>query len=110
MDDHQLARAETLELLFHGLQSHIQSKLSLGYSRIGGENGQKLTRAAFAVIVKLAGLTNDFERIFQDLEFASLSIPKAGDPTRNKAVLEVVNSVPGFEKIINHWITASKMR
>ena len=50
----------------------MKSKPSLSYSRIGGENGQKLARAAFAVIVKLAGLTNDLERIVQELEFASL--------------------------------------
>ena len=88
----------------------MKSKPSLSYSRIGGENGQKLARAAFAVIVKLAGLTNDLERIVQELEFASHSLPEAGDPTRDKAVLEVLNSDAGFEKILNHWITASKMR
>ena len=62
------------------------------------------------MIIKLAGLTQDLETIVQELDFASLSLPEATDPSHDKAVLEVLKSQPAFEKILNYWITASKMR
>ena len=36
---------------------------NLGYCRVGGENGTKLTRAAFAFLIKQAGLIDDVNRM-----------------------------------------------
>lgn len=41
----------------------MRSKPNMSYSRIGGQNGEKLARMAFAVLIKLAGLTEDLDGI-----------------------------------------------
>ena len=107
-DQDQQARAQALELLFKGLQLYMRSKVSL--SRIGGENGQKLTRAAFAAMVKLAGLTMEVERVVLELEVAAKSLPEAGAPMREQDMLEVVLNDKSYHKILIHWISAAKMR
>ena len=86
----------------------MRSKPSL--SRIGGENGQKLTRAAFAAMVKLAGLTREVDRIVQELEVAAMSMPEAGAKMREQAMLEVLLNDKSYDKILGHWMIAAKMR
>ena len=39
----------------------MRSKPNLTYSRIGGESGIRLTRIAFAIMIKFAGLTDDLQ-------------------------------------------------
>ena len=47
----------------------------LGYIRIGGVNGTKLSQAAFAVMIKFSGLQQDLEGVLDELEIASVSLP-----------------------------------
>ena len=88
----------------------MRAKPNLTYSRIGGETGTKLTRTAFAVIVKFAGLALDLEQILSELEYASISLPEEAGPQRDQAILEALKIDPSFDKILNCWIIASKMR
>jgi len=62
----------------------------MSYSRIGGQNGDKLTRLAFAVLIKLAGLTDDLDGILQSLDYESMTFPEEDGPNRDKAILEAL--------------------
>lgn len=50
----------------------------MGMARLGGELGFKLTRYAFAIMIKFSGLIYAFESLIQylDLEEESEMIPK----------------------------------
>ena len=87
----------------------MSSRPNLTFCRIGGENGTKLTRIAFAVMVKFSGLTSVLEQMLSEVEYASISLPEEGTE-RDKAVLEVLLADQSFDKIINCWTAASKMR
>ena len=79
-----------LQLLFKGLQHYMRSKPSLSYSRIGGANGDKLTKMAFAVLVKLAGLITDLTGILNELDYVSFTLPEQDGPAKDKAILEAL--------------------
>lgn len=97
-------------MLMRGLQFYMRSKPSLSYGRIGGEYGQRLTRITFAVIVKLSGLTYEIDRVLDELDAASIGLPDEKGTERDKAILEILRDDPNFEKILNSWVVASKMR
>ena len=61
-------------MLIAGMQGLAMSK-GLGYIRIGGVNGTKLSQAAFAVMIKFSGLQQDLEGVLDELEIASVSLP-----------------------------------
>ena len=61
-------------MLINGMQGIAVSK-GLGYIRIGGANGTKLSQAAFAVMIKFSGLQQDLDGVLDDLEIASFSLP-----------------------------------
>ena len=88
----------------------MSSRPNLTFCRIGGDNGTKLTRIAFAVMVKFTGLTTALEQMLSEVEYASISLPEKEGTERDKAVLEVLQADPSFDKIINCWTAASKMR
>ena len=88
----------------------MRGKPNFTYSRIGGQNGSKLTRAAFALMIKFAGLTNDLEGILSELEYASIALPVEEGTERDTAILETLQADPRFEALLNYWIIASKMR
>lgn len=79
-------------------------------SRIGGVNGEKLTRQAFAVMVKFAGLTETLELVITELDYASITLPEEEGAARDKAILEAMQDVSGFDDVLRYWIIASKMR
>ena len=45
-------------------------------SRISGVNGENLTRQAFAMMVKFAGLTETLELVITELDYASITLPE----------------------------------
>lgn len=65
---------------------------------------------AFAVLIKLSGLTGDLEGILQALDYESMNLPEVDGPAKDKLILEALQKDPSFQKVLNHWITASKMK
>ena len=70
------SKNDSIDLLVTGLQVYFKSKLNMTYSRIRGINGTKLSRVAFAIIIKFAGLTSDLQQTISELEYASISLPE----------------------------------
>ena len=106
-DEDYEKRVINLDLFFKALKCYMCSKPELSYGRLGGERGQSLSRAAFAVIIKLAGLANEVERVLKDLQSASLVLP---EPKHDKAILEKLSEISGFAEISNYWAVASNMQ
>jgi hypothetical protein len=75
---------EHIDMLIKGLQCYVRSKPNLTYCRIGGAIAEKLTRMAFAVMVKFAGLSEDLERIVAEVEYSSVSLTLEEGPARDK--------------------------
>ena len=63
-----------IEMLITGMQGLAMSK-GLGYIRIGGVNGTRLSQAAFAVMIKFSGLQQDLDGVLDELDVASVSLP-----------------------------------
>ena len=98
-------------LLERGLLLHMRSKPALSYGRIGGENGRKLTRVAFAAYIKLSGLYADLDAVLNELEYATISFAEDNDDAKqDKEILDVLKADPRFDSIFNCWAIASKMR
>ena len=66
--------ADEIEILIAGMQAIAIGK-GLGYTRIGGANGMKLSQAAFAVMIKFSGLLQDLEGLLDELVIASVTLP-----------------------------------
>ena len=98
-------------MMIRGLQCYMRGKPNLiAGSRIGGANGEKLTRQAFAVMVKFSGMSETLELIIQELDYASITLPEEEGPAKDKAILEAMQGVSGFDDVLRYWIIASKMR
>ena len=72
----------------------------------------KLTRAAFSVMVKFAGLVEKFDCLVDTLEMESMTgnIPQEAGPERTAAVTKVINAVEGSVDVSNCWANATQMR
>ena len=68
----------------------------------------KLTRAAFAVIVKFSDLIDSFATFVDeiDMNYAELE----SDPERDLKMRELIKKVPNYDNIFKRWDKASKMR
>ena len=53
----------------------MRANPGLSYGRVGGEIGQRLSRAAFAVMIKLSGLGDDFRNVLEELQDANEFFP-----------------------------------
>ena len=93
-----------------GMQCFMRSNASLSYGRIGGEIGQKLSQAAFAVMIKLSGHTDDLKGVLEEIQEAVDFIPTEEGHARDKAILETLELDPRFKDVLNYWIIASRMR
>lgn len=76
------------------------------------ENGLTVTRACFAVIVKLSGLTCKLENILQNLEFVSLDFDFDLSPeARLLKLKEAAKDTKIYTSILlSEWCNATKMR
>lgn len=75
------------------------------------ERGLKVTRACFAVIVKLAGLTPKLESVIENLDLRSMDFDEEG-PERIKQMKEVAVSELSKDTalLLKEWCNATKMR
>ena len=71
-----------------------------------------LTRAAFAVMIKFAGLFEKFDNLVDTLELeqASGNIPTEASPDRNNAIIGVLESASDSDEIAKCWANATQMR
>ena len=75
------------------------------HARIGGSEGMRLSRAAFAVIIKFSEYWNDISIIIDEINLFNTG-PSIGD----KELIERLKNLKNFDHISKRWEIASKMR
>ena len=98
----------TLQLL-----NHVFAKKKMLLLQTGGEDGNRLTRAAFSVITKFSEQTEMFRQIVDEVEMLGLTIDGDKKSAANLNLLaEKVREVKGeeFDMICSQWETASQIR
>lgn len=91
------------------LQQFLERKIPLvAYARLSGEDGMRLSRAAFAVMIKFSEYFEEFNMLVDEMDmlWAELEI----DPEREIKLKEALKSAPHYEQIAKRWENASKMR
>lgn len=78
------------------------------YARLAGADGMRLSRAAFAVMIKFSEFFSDFTTMVDevDLQWSLLE----GDDERDFKIKQTVKAMPNYDMILKRWDSASKMR
>jgi hypothetical protein len=105
----EIARVDQILL---ALQQVLQSDPFFRMKAIvGGSVGFKLTRSAFAVMIKFSGLEGAINGLVEllELEEESMMIPKEKN-AREQAIREIIQEDTAYPKILKLWKNATEMR
>jgi len=97
------------DLTIQCLQFILERKMPMvPFARIGGADGLKMSRAAFAVMIKFSDLLEDFLVL---VDTVSMQAPEEEEgPGKIKALADLIKSQPQGDIIIRRWESASRMR
>jgi len=102
------------QLTLDVLQQNLLSKVPPSpYARVAGENGLKLTRAAFAASLKLSEQLEAFRILSEEVEMASMDV---GDEfTGLQRLRKIVEKLQEYESkelqpMMTRWESASEIR
>jgi len=76
------------------------------YARMGGANGLKMSRAAFAVMIKFSDMLDDFN-VIVDAVAMQAPLQEKGDLP---PLISVIKEQPRSDMILRRWESASIMR
>lgn len=110
---HEQSGSKHIETVIKGLQTALRQKggLVASYYQAGQGDGLRLTRAAFAVMIKFQGLTSSLQELVEDIEAAEqFSLPEEDGKEKDDAVLQVIKESEKSDEILNCWQNATKMR
>jgi len=82
------------------------------YARLMGNNGLRMSRAAFALLIKFSDMLEDFVSLVDQIQFLK-EVESSGpsvSPTNINPALEFLKGIPHFADIKEKWKEASKMR
>ena len=96
------------------MQSTLKKKggLIASFCNAGQEEGMVLTRAAFAVMLKFAGLTASFTSIMDSIEMEQMSnkVFMEPGPDQISAVAGLISSAQKGDEVMKCWANATQMR
>lgn len=79
------------------------------YARLGGEDGMRLTRAAFAVMIRFSGDGLDkFSEMVDEVENQWVELEN--DEEREFKIKDYIKTSKSYEQLQKRWESASKMR
>lgn len=79
------------------------------YARLAGEDGMRLSRAAFSVMIKFSEFFDDFISMVDELDLKGEEVQ--GDELEKSIQLrEFIKGLKHYEQISKRWDSASKMR
>ena len=80
----------------------------ISFARLGGLNGLKISRAAFAVMLKYSDVLDDFVALKDEI---TVQAELESDPsTKQKNLMAHIKTVPHADVILRRWESASRMR
>lgn len=80
----------------------------VAYARLSGEDGMRLSRATFAVMIKFSEFFDEFSMLVDEIEMLWLDLEN--DSERDIKIKEAIKAAPHYENIAKRWESASKMR
>lgn len=78
------------------------------YARLAGQDGLRMTRAAFAVMIKFSDYLESFECLSDEIEMEWHQLE--GDKERDIKIKEMIKNSTQYDNIFKRWESASKMR
>jgi hypothetical protein len=78
------------------------------YARLTGADGMRLSRAAFAVMIKFSEFFDAFNILVDEVDLQWVDLE--ADPDRDAKLREHIKAAPQYENIFKRWENASKMR
>jgi len=78
------------------------------YARLAGADGMRLSRAAFAVMIKFSEFFSDFSGMVDEVDFQWSQLE--GDDERDFKIKQTIKAMPNYDMILKRWDSASKMR
>jgi len=81
------------------------------HARLGGEQGIRLNRAAFAVIIKFSGQADTFNQLLKEIEKAADKVPK-GSKDANTQIMQMLSesNSASYRACVSKWEQGSQMR
>ena len=73
-----------------------------------GENGLRLTRAAFSVMIKFSEFFDSFSDLVDEVDMQWMTLE--GDEERDIKLREIVKTFHNYDGILKRWDSASRMR
>jgi hypothetical protein len=80
----------------------------VAYARLSGEDGMRLSRASFAVMIKFSEFFDEFNQLVDEIDMQWSDLE--GDSERDIKLKEMIKATPHYEQIAKRWESASKMR
>jgi len=96
------------DYLLKCIQKALEAKIPMAYARLAGENGLRMTRAAFALLIKFGDMLEDFVSLVDQVQF--FNEIEGTQTTDLNALIKILKELPQFVSIRNKWEQASKMR
>jgi len=88
----------------------IRKGAKFAYARLGGADAARIHRAAFAVMIKFASLSNEFETLVDEVDMA-MSEVESEDPHEIKLHLkDALRDNPSLKGVALEWENAGQMR
>jgi len=79
------------------------------YARLSGQDGMRLSRAAFSVMIKFSDyLLDTVSTCLDEIDLLSEEFKDASE--RDAKIKESLKTIPHFDALIKRWESASKMR
>ena len=78
------------------------------YARLSGEDGMRLSRASFAVMIKFSEFFEEFNMLVDEVLMMWEDLEE--DPERELKIKDMIKQAPHYEQIAKRWESASKMR
>lgn len=91
------------------MQQFLERKVPfVPYARLGGADGMRLSRAAFALMIKFSEFFDDFQNMVDevDMQYEMLK----DDEDREFKTKDFMKAQTNYEHISKRWESASKMR
>ncbi len=80
----------------------------VAYARLSGEDGMRLSRATFAVMIKFSEYFDEFNNLVDEIDINWSDLE--GDADRDLKIKEMIKAAAHYEQIAKRWESASKMR
>ena len=101
-------RDENVDRIIDILQFNLERKHI--WAKAAKEDGMRLSRAAFACMIKISGLSTDFFMLMDELEMKLDTVQVADENATKKELAREITEIDSYPNIFKRFESAAKMR